>query len=118
MAPGTIETARDGKTLGQICDRLKDPARGKNIGEIVERMAHEASRAGAGTRKGQGCPARGTSSANSSADGRPFRRLDLKRLAFNQGHGKRPGLAADTLVKQPGAARACDAAAARLPLRP
>ncbi|BCH22797.1 hypothetical protein [Mesorhizobium sp. L-8-3] len=41
MAPGTIETARDGKTLGQICDRLKDPARGKNIGEIVERMAHD-----------------------------------------------------------------------------
>jgi hypothetical protein len=39
-----IEMAWEGKTLGQICEQLKDPARngGKTLDEIVEHMAHDS----------------------------------------------------------------------------
>ncbi len=39
-----IEMAWEGKTLGQICEQIKDPARngGKTIDEIVEHMAHDS----------------------------------------------------------------------------
>ncbi len=42
LAP--IEMAWAGKSLGQICEQIKDPARngGKNIDEIVEHMAHDS----------------------------------------------------------------------------
>ena len=41
LAP--IEMAWVGKTLGQICEQIKDPARngGKSLEEIVEHMAHD-----------------------------------------------------------------------------
>ena len=39
-----IEMAWEGKSLGQICEQIKDPARngGKTIDEIVEHMAHDS----------------------------------------------------------------------------
>lgn len=38
-----IEMAWEGKSLGQICEQIKDPARngGKTMDEIVEHMAHD-----------------------------------------------------------------------------
>ena len=35
--------AWEGKSLGEICDQIKDPQRngGKNLDEIVEHMAHD-----------------------------------------------------------------------------
>jgi len=41
LAP--IEMAWIGRSLGQICDQIKDPKRngGKTIGQIVEHMAHD-----------------------------------------------------------------------------
>jgi len=41
LAP--IEMAWEGKTLGQICQQIKDPARngGKTMPELVEHMAHD-----------------------------------------------------------------------------
>ena len=42
LAP--IEMAWEGKSLGAICEQVKDPARngGKNLDEIVEHMAHDS----------------------------------------------------------------------------
>jgi hypothetical protein len=41
LAP--IEMAWQGKSLGEICEQIKDPARngGKNLDQIVEHMAHD-----------------------------------------------------------------------------
>ena len=48
LAP--IEMAWEGKSLGEICEQIKDPARngGKDLDAIVEHMAHDDSSAGAG----------------------------------------------------------------------
>jgi hypothetical protein len=53
LAP--IEMAWEGKTLGEICAQIKDPARngGKTLHEIVEHMAHD-SLVGWGWRPGEG----------------------------------------------------------------
>lgn len=42
LAP--IEMAWEGKTLGYICEQVKDPARngGKDMAELVEHMAHDS----------------------------------------------------------------------------
>ena len=66
LAP--IEMAWEGKSLGFICEQIKDPERngGKTMDEIVEHMAHDCSSAGDGT-PAQGvsrCPAARTCSAN------------------------------------------------------
>ena len=71
LAP--IEMAWEGKTLGAICEQVKDPARngGKSMAELVEHMESD-SLVGWGWSPAPGaspCPARSRSSASSSARG-------------------------------------------------
>lgn len=63
LAP--IEMAWESRTLGQICEQIKDPARngGKDMAELVEHMAHD-SLVGWGWAPGAGrAPAPGTQQA-------------------------------------------------------
>lgn len=63
LAP--IEMAWEDRTLGQICEQIKDPARngGKDMAELVEHMAHD-SLVGWGWAPGAGrAPAPGTQQA-------------------------------------------------------